>query len=41
MTIILYFYTGAMMRDLTVDQHSTQNGSALNHPYRGYPTTVK
>ena len=26
-----------MMRDLTVEQHSTQNGLALNCPYGDYP----
>ena len=28
------------MQDLTVDQYSTWKGSALNHPYRGYPSYV-
>ena len=31
---ILLLYTGSMMRDLTVEQHSTQNGLALSCPYR-------
>ena len=31
---ILYLYTGAVMRDLAVEQHSTWNGLVLNHPYR-------
>ena len=39
--LILLLYTDAMTRDLAVDQHSTWNRSALNHPYRGYPVTVK
>ena len=34
---ILYLYTGAVMRDLTVEQHSTWNGLALNHLHREYP----
>ena len=38
---ILLLYTGVVMQDLAVDQHSTWNGSALNHPYRGYPVTVQ
>ena len=31
---ILLLYTGAMMRDFAVEQHSTWNGLALNCPYR-------
>ena len=33
---ILLLYTGAVMRDLVVEQHSTQNRLALNHPYGDY-----
>ena len=29
---IITLYTGAMMQDLAVEQHSTWNGSVLNHP---------
>ena len=29
------------MRDLTVDQHFTWNGSVPNHPYKSYLMTVK
>ena len=29
---IITLYTGAMMQDIAVEQHSTQNGLALNHP---------
>ena len=31
---ILHLYTGAVMRDLAVEQHSTQNRVALSQPYR-------
>ena len=30
----LHLYTGAMMQDLTVEQHSIWNRSVLNHLYR-------
>ena len=29
------------MQDLTVEQQSTQNGSALNHPYRDCPVSIQ
>ena len=29
------------MQDLTVEQHSTLNGSALNHPYRDCPASFQ
>ena len=34
---MLHLNTGAMMQDVAVEQHSTQNGSALIHPYRDCP----
>ena len=33
----MYLYTGAMTQALAVEQHSPQNGSVLNHPYRDWP----
>ena len=38
---ILLLYTGAVMQDLAVDQHSTWNRPALNQPHRGYLMIVK
>ena len=34
-------HTGAVMQDLAMEQHSTWNGLALNHLYRGYPATFQ
>ena len=36
-----YLYTGAMIQDLTVDQHSTWNGLALNHLYSDCPASFQ